>query len=84
MMEDHPFDFPVDWGNAQVTYDGSTVNILEAHDSGWVLKYSYGYNPSLGGYNMMTAPDSQLDPWCGYWVRTQVECDLVIPNTPMP
>ncbi|MFC1963140.1 SBBP repeat-containing protein [Chloroflexota bacterium] len=83
-MVGHPFDFSVDWGNAQVSYEGSTVSISDAHVNGWVLKYAYGYDTGAGGYNMMTAPDGQLDPWCGYWLRAEVECDLIIPNTPMP
>lgn len=47
--------------------------VRQAHDNNWVLKYLYD-----------TAPDGQLDAWTGYWVKVVVECDLIIPNTPLP
>ncbi|MFC2058153.1 DNRLRE domain-containing protein [Chloroflexota bacterium] len=82
-MIGHPFDFSVDWGNVQVSYGETTLGILGAHDSGWVLKYLYGYNSVSGGYEMATAPDGQLDAWYGYWVRALVECDMIIPTGSM-
>ncbi|MFC1926726.1 PKD domain-containing protein, partial [Chloroflexota bacterium] len=82
-MIGHPFNFPVDWGNVQVNYGDTTLGIVEAHDNGWVLKYLYGYNPVIGGYEMAVAPDGQLDAWHGYWVKALVECDLIIPATPL-
>ncbi|MFC2058087.1 PQQ-binding-like beta-propeller repeat protein [Chloroflexota bacterium] len=80
-----PFNYPVDWGDVLVynTATEETVDILTAHENGWVLKYMYWYNPDVSGYAMETAPDGVLTPWLGYWVRALVECDLIIPNTPM-
>ncbi|MFC2058568.1 hypothetical protein ACFLTS_02855 [Chloroflexota bacterium] len=79
----HPRNYSVDWENVQVTYEGSTVGIEEAHDNGWVLKFLYGYSPVEGRYVTFEAPDGTLDPWNGYWVRALVECDLVVPAIPM-
>ncbi|MFC2058086.1 signal peptidase I [Chloroflexota bacterium] len=80
-----PFNYSVDWGDVSVynTATEETVDILTAHENGWVLKYMYWYNPDVSGYTMETAPDGQLDVWKGYWVRALVECDLIIPNTPI-
>ncbi|MFC2059261.1 PKD domain-containing protein [Chloroflexota bacterium] len=79
------FNYPVDWGDVMVynTATEETVDILTAHDNGWVTKFLYWYDPGTGGYIMETAPDGVLTPWLGYWVRSLVECDLIIPNTPM-
>ncbi|MFC2059405.1 SBBP repeat-containing protein, partial [Chloroflexota bacterium] len=79
-----PFNYSVDWGNVQVDFDGPPVSILQAHLNDWVSKYLYSYSPALGGYKLYAAPDGQLDAWKGYWVRAYVECDLIIPNTPIP
>lgn len=33
---------------------------------------------------METTPDGMLNYWLGYWVKAQVECDLIVPNIPVP
>ncbi|MFC1926357.1 S8 family serine peptidase [Chloroflexota bacterium] len=78
-MIGHPFNSTVDWDNVEASYEGTTLSIVEAHDSSWVLKFLYSYNQDTGGYIMDTAPEGQLAPWRGYWVRANVECDLLIP-----
>ncbi|MFC1926574.1 hypothetical protein ACFLWV_02360 [Chloroflexota bacterium] len=80
----HPRTYSVDWENVQVTYDGQTVSIEQAHSNNWVLKYLYGYDTTAGSYVNYEAPDGMLEPWHGYLVRALVECDLIIPATPMP
>ncbi|MFC1926211.1 WD40/YVTN/BNR-like repeat-containing protein [Chloroflexota bacterium] len=75
---------PVPLADVMVSYGGETVSLVEAHTNNWVLKFFYCYDSVAGGYEMLTAPDGQLDPWCGYWVRSLVECDLIIPTTPAP
>ncbi|MFC1926213.1 right-handed parallel beta-helix repeat-containing protein [Chloroflexota bacterium] len=77
-------DSPVPLADVMVSYGEATVSLVESHENGWVLKFFYCYDSEQGGYDMMTAPDGQLDPWCGYWVRALVECDLIIPTTPAP
>ena len=66
-----------------MSYSGETVSIEEAHTNGWVQKYLYWYDPDIANYCYAEAPDGQLDPWVGYWVKATVECDLVIPATPL-
>jgi hypothetical protein len=78
-----PFNFTVDWGDVKVAYQGDTVGIVAASDSGWVSRYLYWYNPDIGGYEFAGAPDGQLDAWIGYWVQALVDCDLLIPPSPM-
>ena len=77
-----PFNFSVDWKGVQVSYNDTTVSILEAHDNGWVTKFFYSYDMETGGFIVETVSDGQLDPWQGYWVKALVECDLIIPNEP--
>ncbi|MFC2059139.1 hypothetical protein ACFLTS_05865, partial [Chloroflexota bacterium] len=89
-----PFNYSVDWGDVTVYNPdpdtGGTLPIYadgednDAHDMGWVLKYIYGYSPLTGGYVTAQAPDGALEVWHGYWVRVLVECDLIVPNTPLP
>ncbi|MFC2058923.1 PKD domain-containing protein [Chloroflexota bacterium] len=86
-----PFNYSVDWGDVTVynPATGTTLPIYadgednDAHDMGWVLKYIYGYSPVTGGYVAAQAPDGVLDVWHGYWVRALLECDLIIPATPL-
>ncbi|MFC2058977.1 S8 family serine peptidase [Chloroflexota bacterium] len=86
-MIGHPFNFAVGWDEVTV-YNPVTEEIVpiyadgpdnDAHELGWVLKYLYGYNTETGSYETATAPEGQLAPWHGYWVRANVECDLLIP-----
>ncbi|MFC1926752.1 hypothetical protein ACFLWV_03265, partial [Chloroflexota bacterium] len=77
-------DSPVPLADVMVSYGGETMSLVDAHTNNWVLKFFYCYDSVAGGYEMLTAPEGQLDPWCGYWVRSLVACDLIIPTTPAP
>lgn len=74
-----PFQFTVAWGNAQVSYDGQTVNIAQAHENQWVLQYLYWAYQLEEGYITDNIDTGRLIPWLGYWLHSDVECDLLVP-----
>ena len=81
----HPFQFSVDWEDVLVynPATGETVSIEDAHLNNWVFKFLYWYNPAIGNYEYAEAPDGQLDEWMGYWVKAMINCQLLVPATPM-
>lgn len=91
-----PYPFTVPWSldTLQVRQGALTVNLEQAHQSGWMESYAWGWkrnpqNPYSGHYvfiydaNVVPGVQGVLEPWKGYWVYAHQECDLLL-GTPYP
>ncbi|MBI3945875.1 MAG: hypothetical protein HY321_08140 [Armatimonadetes bacterium] len=79
-MIGNPFPYAVDWNGLQVEYRDQTRTLQEAVALGWMSGSIYTYQP--GGYTWSTAPEGQLFPWEGYWVKVKVSdwpVTLIVP-----
>lgn len=72
-----PFVFAVDWNGVQLQYQGQLKTLADAVSAGWVSGTLYTYGS--GGYTWQTAPQGQLYPWQGYWVKAMVPATLLVP-----
>ncbi len=75
-----PFIFPVDWNAVTVLQGDRLYPLQQAIDAGILRSFLVGY--SRGDYVFSVAPQGQLVPWNGYWVRALQDCVLVVPPTP--
>jgi len=76
----NPFRFKVKVNDLQIT-NGSTVSISTAEANSWVIGTLFNYTG--GSYQMSTFQDGgTLDPWKGYWILSDIDGTLIVPNTP--
>jgi hypothetical protein len=66
----------INWGAAQVRYNGITRSIADAGDV--IRPFAWGYNPNTGGYEAV-GTSGVLRTGRGYWVRALVPCELILP-----
>jgi hypothetical protein len=69
--------------SAQVIYQGQTVSLEQASSNGWIRNYAWMWDPVLQDYRLIhpTRPDAYsrtIDPWRGYWIRSFVDCSLIL------
>ncbi len=75
-----PFSFAVDWNGLQMEHQGEMKTLADAIDAEWISSSLYTYQS--GGYIWATAPEGQLEPWQGYWVKAKVSGTLIVPPVP--
>jgi subtilisin family serine protease len=76
-MIGNPFPFSVGWGNVLVEYQGDKEPVAVAAERGWVKPVLYAWG--VAGYTWDVAPQGQLEPLRGYWMRTLVPCRIHVP-----
>ena len=79
-------DIGVPIGEITVNYLGETKTLSEARAAGWIHDYAWRYDAEDHEYVRVHATaagaERTLRAWSGYWIRTFVNCELVIdPNT---
>ena len=82
----NPFIKPVNWDRNAITVRelSGAMHTLAAARS-LVANYAWGWDTAQGQYILVYDPSlipsaqGALQPWCGYWLKAWVECDLVIP-----
>jgi hypothetical protein len=87
-MIGNPFTSEVQWSALKVRYTvngvSSDYSLATAAANGWVREYGWTYEPSIGNYKLVDATRSGADrtmrPWRGYWFKSNVSCQLVIPG----
>jgi len=84
-----PFTQAQNWGNIEVVYGEVTMSLEDAAAQGYVTDYGWLYEPTQGQYRLVhgTRPDAyshDLTPWRGYWFRTFIPCQLIIPASTTP
>lgn len=76
----NPFRYKVKVSDLQIS-NGSTVAMSVAETNGWTVGTLFNY--SNGSYQMSTWQDGgTLDPWKGYWILSDINGTLIVPNTP--
>ncbi|MCS6862771.1 MAG: hypothetical protein NZT92_20895, partial [Abditibacteriales bacterium] len=78
-MIGNPFDFPVDWASLQIEYQGVRMSLQQAinHDPPLISPVIYTFTPR--GYKFATAPDGQLIPFEGHWIKPLQPIKIYIP-----
>lgn len=80
-MIGHPFRYQVNLSDVEVTYNAQTVSLLQAETNGWVIGTLFDFDN--GAYQTRTVQDGgKLEAWKGFWILSDVDCELVIPPTP--
>ncbi len=78
-MIGNPFDFPVDWASVQVEYQGVRMSLQQAINNTPSLISPVIYTFTPQGYKFATAPDGQLIPFEGHWIKLLQPVKLFIP-----
>ncbi len=80
-MVGNPFRYKVNVAALKIN-DGTEKPLQTAENEGKV--YGTFFYPINGAYQLATVQDSTatLDPWKGYWLLSDIDCTLVVPNTP--
>ncbi|MHB9036144.1 MAG: hypothetical protein ACYC64_05720, partial [Armatimonadota bacterium] len=81
----NPFVSLVTWDfdKIQVEYRGIRMSLGDA--SGLVGNYAWGWNSTAGAYylvydkTVLSNATGSLSPWQAYWVKAELECDLILP-----
>jgi len=78
-MIGNPFDFMVDWASVQVEYQGVRMSLQQAitHTPPLISPVIYTFTPQ--GYKFAVAPDGQLIPFEGHWIKLLQPVKLFIP-----
>ena len=84
-MVGNPFPFEIALSDLKVNFEGRIVTLAEAASQGIVAGYAWtmwgGGNYELVHPTFFGAKRN-LEPWRGYWIYADKECDLVVPPTP--
>lgn len=74
----------------RVRKDGQILTLAQAQQAGWIEDYAWGWqqdlnDPNRGSYvliydaNLIPGIRNTLEPWKGYWIKANVECELILP-----
>ncbi len=74
----------------RVRKDEQLLSLAQAQQAGWIEDYAWGWqqdvnDPNTGSYvliydaNLIPGIRNTLEPWKGYWIKANVECDLILP-----
>lgn len=80
-----PFNREIEWGSLRIGYTSGgvthNVTLAEAGANGWIKDYGWIYDKVSGNYQLVrtTGDNHTLIPWKGYWIKTSVNCTLIIP-----
>jgi len=80
----NPFPVLVSLNSILVSHGTQTSSFTEASNLGWISQYMFGYDVSATGYQMIGPSTGALEPWQAYWLRSYVDCDLIIPPMSPP
>lgn len=78
-MIGNPFDFTVDWASVQVEYQGVRMSLQQAINNTPPLISPVIYTFTPQGYKFATAPEGQLIPFEGHWIKLLQPVKLFIP-----
>ncbi len=79
-MVGSPFDFPVDWANVQIGFQGQVFSLDQAINNNPPLVSPIIYTfIQQGGYRFDVAPEGQLLPFTGHWIRLLQPAQIFIP-----
>lgn len=78
-----PYLSATEISRATVIYQGSTATLDQAASRGWIRNYAWMWDPATQQSRLIhpTRPDAYkrtIDPWRGYWIRSFVNCTLVL------
>lgn len=78
----NPFFTPLDFGEATVTYNGATMDLMSAEASGILSAFTWIYDNAAQSY-VLAYPDFdgsavRIPPWRGFWVQAQQACTLTL------
>ncbi len=81
-----PYVYAVPWANTRVSDGQTVISLEEAARAGWLRPTLFRYNPNLSppGYEFDSLLDAMLEPWQGYWVRSDRDLFLLIPKVTAP
>lgn len=79
-----------DVGQIHVRRGEEILTLAQAQQAGWIEDYAWGWqqdanNPNLGSYvliydaNLIPGIRNTLEPWKGYWIKVNMECELILP-----
>lgn len=65
------------------------LTLAQAQQAGWLDDYAWGWqqdtnDPNTGSYvliydaNLIPGVSNRLEPWKGYWLKANVECELLL------
>ncbi len=74
----------------RVRKDDQILTLAQAQQAGWVEDYAWGWqqdsgDPNRGSYvliydaSLIPGIQNTLQPWKGYWIKANVECELILP-----
>ena len=79
------YAYPVDWRSARVIFGPVEIGMNNAIGSG-VLEnavYSYDWDNDTVGYTMQDfIRPMPIDPWKGYWIKADMDCQVILPEQP--
>ncbi|MEW5947464.1 MAG: PQQ-binding-like beta-propeller repeat protein [bacterium] len=71
-----PYTQPIEWGdNISVSYSGVELPLSEAAARGWLDMRLFEY---IEGAYAEVPEGGRMEPWKGYFVKTNVRCELII------
>jgi hypothetical protein len=82
-MIGHPFRYKVAVSGVQVNYSGFDYSLDEAEANGWLFATLFKLSADGSSYEREDTTDGVLEPWKGYWIYSDIDCTLIIPNTPV-
>ncbi|MDW8320420.1 MAG: hypothetical protein RMM08_03560, partial [Armatimonadota bacterium] len=74
----------------RVLHGDLLLTLAQAQQAGWIEDYAWGWqqdanDPSRGSYvliydaSLIPGIRNTLEPWKGYWIKANVECELILP-----
>ncbi|MEJ5252448.1 MAG: CARDB domain-containing protein [Armatimonadota bacterium] len=74
----------------RVRRNDQTLTLAQAQEAGWLDDYAWGWqqdasDPNTGSYvliydaSLIPGVRNTIEPWKGYWIRANVECELLLP-----
>ena len=79
-------DVGIPFSELKVKYLNQTLSLADAAAAGWIRDYAWRFDAAARQYVLVSASatgaERVLTAWNGYWIRTFVDCNLIIdPNT---
>jgi len=72
--------WPVAWGNVKFSDGTTTKTLMEALEAGWLVPYAFLWTGTAYAAIFLPGTTASMDPWMGYWIRTEVaNLKMIIP-----
>jgi hypothetical protein len=81
-----PYINPVTWNLSSIQVETGSLSMSLLNASAIVNGWCWGWDSVQGKYylvydaDIITEAHGTLEPWQGYWIKANVECDLVLPT----